>query len=117
MTVKRFILSFVFLYIGLVVTAGNRVEIFTPRIPVVTGREYGIVTEICIESDGRADTLDRIDLAVTDLDPALLVIATKKHMRFVANAAITKGFVGLIMNNFRMKTKISRAFLNQLCCF
>ena len=69
---KRFILSFVFLYIGLVVTAGNQVEIFTPRIPVVTGREYGIVTEICIESDGRADTLDRIDLAVTDLDPALL---------------------------------------------
>ena len=35
-----------------------------------------------------------------NLDPALLVIATKKHMRFVANAAITKGFVGLIMNNF-----------------
>ena len=35
-----------------------------------------------------------------NLDPALLVIATKRHMRFVANAAITKGFVGLIMNNF-----------------
>ena len=35
-----------------------------------------------------------------NLDPALLVIATKRYMRFVANAAITKGFVGLIMNNF-----------------
>ena len=69
---KRFILSFALLYIGLAVTAGNRVEIFTPGIPVVTGRGYGIVTEICIESDGRADTLDRIDLAVADLDPALL---------------------------------------------
>ena len=69
---KRFILSFALLYIGLAVTAGNRVEIFTPGIPVVTGRGYGIVTEICIESDGRADTLERIDLAVADLDPALL---------------------------------------------
>lgn len=35
-----------------------------------------------------------------NLDPALLVIATHRYMRFVANAAITRGFVGFIMNNF-----------------
>ncbi len=69
---KQFFASIVLLYLGLAARAGNPgVEIFTPGIPVVTGREYGIVTEICIESDG-TDTLDRIDLAVTDLDLATL---------------------------------------------
>ena len=44
----------------------------------MTGRRYGIVTEICIESDGRADTLERIDLAVADLDPRAAPLRTPR---------------------------------------
>jgi 1-acyl-sn-glycerol-3-phosphate acyltransferase len=34
-----------------------------------------------------------------DLDPALLVIGTKKYMKFVANASLTKGVSGFFLNN------------------
>lgn len=34
-----------------------------------------------------------------NLDPALLVMATRRHMRFVANASLTKGIAGLFLNN------------------
>ena len=51
-------------------------------------------------SEIRSSTFLALGNHTQNLDPALLVIATKKHMRFVANEAITKGFVGLIMNNF-----------------
>ena len=33
-----------------------------------------------------------------NLDPALLVIGTRRHMRFVANATLTKGFAGIFLN-------------------
>lgn len=51
-------------------------------------------------SELRSRTFLALGNHTQNLDPALLVIATHKHMRFVANAAITRGFVGLIMNNF-----------------
>lgn len=34
-----------------------------------------------------------------NLDPALLVIGLRKHIRFVANASLTKGVAGLFLNN------------------
>lgn len=34
-----------------------------------------------------------------NLDPALLVMGTGRHMRFVANASLTKGAAGLVLNN------------------
>lgn len=33
-----------------------------------------------------------------NLDPALLVMGTRRHMRFVANASLTKGFAGIFLN-------------------
>ena len=33
-----------------------------------------------------------------NLDPALLVIGTRRHMRFVANASLTKGFTSIFLN-------------------
>ena len=54
----------------------------------------------CKPSEIRSKTFLALGNHTQNLDPALLVIATKRHMRFVANAAITNGFTGLIMNNF-----------------
>ena len=69
---KQLLVSIALLYLGLAAQAGiPEVKIFTPGIPVVTGREYDVVTEICIVSDG-TDTLDRIDCSVADLDPVTL---------------------------------------------
>lgn len=34
-----------------------------------------------------------------NLDPALMVIGTRRHMRFVANASLTKGAAGFFLNN------------------
>lgn len=34
-----------------------------------------------------------------DLDPALLVMGTKRYMKFVANASLTKGVPGFFLNN------------------
>lgn len=35
-----------------------------------------------------------------NLDPAFLVIGTRRHMRFVANASLTKGLAGFFLNPF-----------------
>ena len=33
-----------------------------------------------------------------NLDPALMVIGTRRHMRFVANASLTRGIAGFFLN-------------------